>query len=87
MPSDMRMEYQYSKDVSITVSLEEEYNDSSKNYIVIGFSNSIESYLEALSSHIFTNITPAQKEHEEKKLNELFDDLNDPTQFEQVDET
>ena len=74
MPSDMRMEYQYSKDVSITVSLEDDFNDSSKNYIAIGFSNSIESYLEALSSHIFANITPAQKEHEEKKLNELFDD-------------
>ena len=78
MPSDMRMEYQYSKNVSITVSLEDDFNDSSKNYIVIGFSNSIESYLEALSSHIFTNITPAQKEHEEKKLNELFDDPFEP---------
>lgn len=78
MPSDMRMEYQYSKDVSITVSLEDDFNDSSKNYIVIGFSNSIESYLEALSLHIFTNITPAQKEHEEKKLNELFDDPFEP---------
>ena len=33
MPSDMRMEYQYSKDVSITVSLEDDFNDSSKNIL------------------------------------------------------
>ena len=81
MPSDMRMEYQYSKDVSITVSLEDDFNDSSKNYIVIDFSKSIEDYLEALNLHIFTNITPAQKEHEEKKLNELFDDPFEPSLF------
>ena len=41
---------------------------------MIDFSKSIEDYLEALGSHIFTNITPAQKEYEEKKLNELFHD-------------
>ena len=74
MPSDMMMEYQYSSKVSITVSLDDDYNDPSRNYIVIDFSKSIEDYLEALGSHIFTNITPAQKEYEEKKLNELFHD-------------
>ena len=66
MTLDMKMEYQYSDKVAITVSLEEDSNDPSRNYIVIDFSESIENYLEALSSHIFTNITPAQKEHEEK---------------------
>ena len=74
MPSDMMMEYQYSSKVSITVSLDDDYNDPSRNYIVIDFSKSIEDYLAALGSHIFTNITPAQKEYEEKKLNELFHD-------------
>ena len=78
MPSDMKMEYQYSDKVAITVSLEEDSNDPTRNYIVIDFSESIENYLEALSSHIFANITPAQKEHEEKKLNELFNDPFEP---------
>ena len=42
MPSDMMMEYQYSSKVSITVSLDDDYNDPSRNYIVIDFSKSIE---------------------------------------------
>lgn len=78
MPADMKMEYQYSSKVTITVSLEEDCNDPSRNYIVVDFSKSIESYLDALGSHIFTNITPAQKEYEEKKLNELFNDPFEP---------
>lgn len=78
MPSDMKMEYQYSRSVAITVSLEDDCSDPSRNYIVVDFSKSIESYLAALGTHIFTNITPAQKEYEEKKLNELFNDPFEP---------
>lgn len=74
MPADMKMEYLYNSKISITVSLDDDCNDPSRNYIVIDFSESIESYLEELDSHIFTNIAPAQKEHEERKLNELFND-------------
>lgn len=78
MPADMKMEYLYNSKVSITVSLDDDCNDPSRNYIVIDFSESIESYLEELDSHIFTNITPAQKEYEERKLNELFNDPYEP---------
>ena len=78
MPSDMKMEYQYSSEASITVSLDVDFNDFSRNYIVIDFSESIENYLGALGSHIFTNMTPAQKEHEERSLNRLFNDPFEP---------
>ena len=78
MPADMKMEYLYNSKVSITVSLDDDCNDPSRNYIVIDFSESIESYLEELDSHIFTNITPVQKEYEERKLNELFNDPYEP---------
>ena len=52
MPADMKMEYLYNSKISITVSLDDDCNDPSRNYIVIDFSESIESYLEELDSHI-----------------------------------
>ena len=41
MPLDMKMEYTYKKNVSIRVSLTENYDDPLKNYIEIEFSGSV----------------------------------------------
>lgn len=74
MPLDMEMEYTYQTNVSIRISLTQNYEEPYKNYIQVEFSQDIKDYLEDLSYRSFSNITPGQKEHEETGLNKLFDD-------------
>src|SRR5699024_4686216 len=74
MPLDMLMEYTYQENVSIRISLTQNYEDLHKNYIQIEFSQELEDYFKELSNQSFSNITPGQKEHAEKTLNKLFND-------------
>ena len=61
MPLDMKMEYTYKKNVSIRVSLTENYDDPLKNYIEIEFSGSVKEYFTELGWRNFSNISPGQR--------------------------
>lgn len=74
MPLDMEMEYTYKKNVSIRVSLTENFDDPLKNYIKIEFSGEVEDYLAELSRQNFSNISPGQRDHAEQQLNQWFND-------------
>lgn len=73
MPSNMKMDFHYTDKTWIKVFVKPG-NDPSKNYIGIDFSESIKEYLTELDEHIFTDMTVAQKENEEKQLEQLFND-------------
>lgn len=74
MPLDMKMEYTYKKNVSIRVSLTENYDDPLKNYIEIEFSGSVKEYFTELGWRNFSNISPGQRDYAEKQLSQLFND-------------
>ena len=74
MPSDMEMIYTYRKGVYIRISLQENLDDFSKNYIRVEFSDEILVYFEDLQMHSFSNITSGQVTHEEAELNKFFND-------------
>lgn len=60
MPLDMKMEYTYKKNVSIRVSLTENYDDPLKNYIEIEFSGSVKEYFTELGWRNFPISLPAR---------------------------
>lgn len=62
MPLDMEMEYTYKENVSIRVSLTENFDDPLKNYIKIEFSGDVEEYFAELSRQNFSNISPGQRD-------------------------
>ena len=68
MPLDMEMEYTYKENVSIRVSLTENFDDPLKNYIKIEFSGDVEEYFAELSRQNFSNISPGQRDYAEKQL-------------------
>lgn len=74
MPPDMNMEYTYGKNVSIRVFLRSDSINPEKNYVDFQFSEKISDYLLDLESHSFTNMLFAQKEHELRLLEALFND-------------
>ena len=73
MPDDMMMKYTYTDYFSIRVYLVASQNEN-ENYIEFEFSPAFRDYLEDLDKHTFLNITPGQKEHEEKTLAKKLDD-------------
>ena len=74
MPNDMEMLYTYKRGVYIRISLQENLDDFSKNYIKVEFSNEIIGYFDELQMHSFSNITSGQLMHEEAELNKFFND-------------
>lgn len=74
MPHDMQMKYEYKDGISIRVYLNPDPNDSGKNYVRLEFSKKLSLFLEGLDSHIYADITPAQKTTEESYLIKVFDD-------------
>ena len=74
MPLDMEMEYTYKKNVSIRVSLTENFDDPLKNYIKIEFSGDVEEYFAELSRQNFSNISPGQRDHAKQQLSQWFND-------------
>lgn len=76
MSNDMEAKYEYAPSSYIRVYLKPNYkNNGGPNYVTIEFSRDIEDYLLDLDSHIFTDMTVAQREHEEAKLSQLFADI------------
>ena len=80
---DTEMEYTYKKNVSIRVSLTENFDDPLKNYIKgdplknyikIEFSGDVEEYFAELSRQNFSNISPGQRDHAEQQLSQWFND-------------
>lgn len=69
MPSDMSLNYVYGEKITIDVCLTGE-----TNYVDFRFSEQLQSYLQELEHHSFTDMNLAQKEHETKELNKLFSD-------------
>ena len=74
MPHDMRMEYVYRDGMWIHVFLQADHNDFSRNYVNVEFSQELSDYLSDLDRHIFSDMTPGQKLHEEETLNRMFND-------------
>ena len=75
MPQDMFMEYLYSQNVFIQVSLTQNWDSGDINYITIEYSEIIKDYFVELDSHgTFADFNWHQKEHEKKDLDELFND-------------
>lgn len=75
MSNDMEAKYEYAPKTYIRVYLKPNYkNDGGPNYVTIEFSRKIGDYLFELDSHVFTDMTAAQREREEAKLSELFED-------------
>ena len=74
MPLDMEMKYTYKKNVSIRVSLTENYDEPLKNYIQIEFSSEVEDYLADLGQRNFSNISSGQRKHVEQQLSQWFND-------------
>lgn len=75
MSNDMEAKYEYAPGVYIRVYLKPNYkNNGGPNYVTIEYSQKIEDYLLELDSHIFTDMTTAQREREESSLSELFVD-------------
>lgn len=73
MPNNMKMDFYYTNNTWIKVSVSPR-DDLSKNYIQIDFSNSIKEYLTDLDEHIFTDLTVSQKANEENQLARLLND-------------
>lgn len=75
MSNDMEAKYEYAPQRYIRVYLKPNYrNNGGPNYVTIEFSQEILDYLFELDSHVFADMTIAQREHEEEKLSELFVD-------------
>ena len=75
MSNDMEAKYEYASKTYIRVYLKPNYKfDGGPNYVNIEFSRDILDYLLELDLHVFTDMTPAQRQHEEAKLRDLFKD-------------
>lgn len=73
MPDDMCMRYTYKRDIWIRTYLKNSY-EGETNFVEFEFAPRLHDYLNSLNSHVFTNMTPGQKDSEEKALVELFED-------------
>ena len=75
MSNDMEAKYEYAPQTYVRIYLKPNYKiDGGPNYVTIEFSRKIADYLFELDSHVFTDMTAAQRQREEVKLSELFDD-------------
>lgn len=75
MSNDMVAKYEYAPKKYIKIHLRPNLRaDGGPNYVTIDFSQEIQDYLLELDTHVFTDMTVAQREHEEAKLSELFAD-------------
>lgn len=77
MPSDMELVYRYGPDVFIRVFLVDNKNWAERNFVDFEFSNQLHYFLLDLEEHSFLDLSPRQKESEERHLNKLFDDPYD----------
>lgn len=75
MSNDMVAKYEYAPKRFVRIYLQPNYrSNGGPNYVTIEFSPDILDYLYELDSHVFTDMTVAQREHEEAKLSQLFAD-------------
>lgn len=75
MSDDMRMEYHYTEDVWLQLSLTlNKKSVGGRNYVKIEFSPSIKDYLDELDMYLPTEVGPMERDREKERLERLFAD-------------